>query len=208
MKKILFILLVFTGGMAIGQTKQAKQQKQPMEPADTIVKLGGTKILAYVKTVGTTTVSYTTQEKPTILLRIEKKQLEKIIYKNGRIDPFNKPVFEEVEEGQWQSILLTKDEKEVQGLYNRGLISAKSASNASSKKRAYLSATMKIQKLAANRKGSIVLITKEDYYGAFGDVPGCYLEGYVYGLQPLEEGTDVVNPDSKTSEKEDSKEKK
>lgn len=193
MKRIAFvwIAIIFCGSILAQTTKV---------PVDTIVRLGGVKIPCKVLNVSSSTILYSLPGK-TESLALERKEIEKIIYKNGRVDPINKPVLTMVEEGQWESILVTEDESAVQGLYNRGTISATS-SPSSTKKRAKQSAIIKLQKKAANLKGSIILLTNTEPIGGYGDMPGFRIEGDVYGKEPLEKGTDVVKNDkSKESTK-------
>ena len=123
--------------------------------------------------------------------------VEKIIYKNGRIEIFSKPAVQMIQEGQWESILVTRKEKDVSGLYKRAFITAKSTGSARSKKAAQETATIRLQKKAATHGGTIVLITDEESIGAYGDVPSYYMEGFVYGTKPLEEGTNVVEDKDK-----------
>ncbi len=185
MKKIaaIWIVMLFCGSL-LAQTAKV--------PVDTIVPLGGKKIPCKVLNVSSTTILYSAPDK-TESLALDRKQIEKIIYKTGRIEIFNKPVLTMIEEGQWEAILVTRDEKDIQGLYNRGVISAKSSPSNRSKKAAKQSAIIKLQKKAANLGGSIILVTKEEAKGAYGDIPGYVLEAIVYGTEPLEKGTDVVN---------------
>jgi hypothetical protein len=163
-------------------------------PVDTIVRLGGKKLPCKVLSVSSTTVLYSALDKDQSLA-IDRKEVEKIIYKTGRVEVFNKPVLMMVEQGQWESILVTRDKKDIQGLYNRGVITSKSSPSNRSKKAAKQSAIIKLQKKAANLKGTIILLTKEEAKGAYGDIPGYELEAIVYGTEPLEKGTDVVNED-------------
>lgn len=130
-------------------------------------------------------------------MAIERKEVEKIIYRNGNVDVFSKPVVTMIQEGQWESILITHEEKDVQGLYNRGLITSKSSPSDRSKKAARQSAIIKLQKKAANLGGTMILITKEESKGAYGDIPGFYMEAVVYGTEPLEKGTDVTTDKNK-----------
>ena len=123
-----------------------------------------------------------------------------IIFKNGMKEQINKPVLIMVDEGQWESILVTKEKNDVQGLYDRGKITAKSAPSSKSKKAAMQSAIIKLQKKAANLQGSMILITKTENYGGYDEHPGNELEAIVYGKEPLEKGTDVVK-DNKTPPK-------
>lgn len=192
MKKILVVWLaiIFCGGL-FAQTAKL--------PVDTIVLLGGKKLPCKVLNVGSTTILYSIAGK-TESLAVDRKEVEKIIYKNGRVDPINKPILTMVEEGQWEAILVTENKKDVQGLYDRGHISAKSSPN-SSKKKSKQSAIIKLQKRAANLKGSIILLTKQEFIGGYGDIPGYEIDAIVYGKEPLEKGTDVVNDKSKDSSK-------
>ena len=88
--------------------------------------------------------------------------------------------------------MITRDVKQVQGLFKRGLVAAKSPSNPKTKKAAQQSAIIRLQKKAASQGGNIILITHEETYGGYGDIPGVYIEGTTYGDKPLESGTNVV----------------
>lgn len=184
-----WIFLLFCGSL-LAQTAKA--------PVDTIVRLGGKKIPCKVLNVSSTTVLYTAPGKQESLA-VDRKEVEKIIYKTGNIEVFNKPVLTMIEEGQWESILVTRDQKDVQGLYNRGVIMAKSSPSNRSKKAAKQSAIIKLQKKAANLGGTMILVTKEEAKGAYGDIPGYELEAIVYGTEPLEKGTDVIDDKTKTT---------
>lgn len=158
---------------------------------DTIVMLGGKKITANVQQVGSKEATYYIPSKPDSLIRVERKQLQRIIYKNGRVEDYSKPVLQMVDEGQWQAVTFTHDKKQINGLYKRGEVSAKTFSP-KSKKAAQQQAFIKLQKKAASQGGSVILITDEQSLGGYGDVPGVYIEGFTYGDKPLEKGTNVV----------------
>lgn len=128
---------------------------------------------------------------------MERKQVHKIIYKNGRIEEYNKPVFEMIDDFSWKAVWLTEDKREVAELYKRGKISAKSPASSRSPKAAKKNATIRIQKKAATLKGIVVLVTKKQATGGYGEYPGYYIEGLVYGLEPLEE--DVYEDDDMIS---------
>ncbi|NJK97129.1 MAG: hypothetical protein HC905_21410 [Bacteroidales bacterium] len=190
MKKLAtFWMIIFFCGSLLAQTAKV--------PTDTIVRLGGKKIPCKVLNVSSSTILYSAPDK-TESLAIDRKEIEKIIFKTGRVEVFNKPVLTMIQEGQWESILVTRDEKDTHGLYNRGVIKASSSPSNRSKKAAKQSAIIKLQKKAANLGGTIILLTKEESKGAYGDIPGFDLEAIVYGTEPLEKGTDVV--DDKTKE--------
>lgn len=184
---IVWLALLFCGTL-LAQTGKV--------PADTIVRLSGKKIACKILNVSSTTVLYTVADKKETLA-LERKEVEKIMYRTGNIEVFNKPVLTVIDEGQWESILVTRDDKDVQGLYNRGVVMAKSSPSNRSKKAAKQSAIIKLQKKAANLGGTIILVTKEEAKGAYGDIPGYELEAIVYGTEPLEKGTDVINDKEK-----------
>jgi hypothetical protein len=117
-----------------------------------------------------------------------RKEVQKIKYKNGRVEEFNKPVFEMVDDYSWEAVWLTEDKKEVAELYRRGKISAKSPASSRSPKAAKKNAIIRLQKKAANMKGVVVLVTKKQATGGYGEYPGYYIEGVVYGIEPLDEG--------------------
>lgn len=204
MKNLFTLFFILIAIDLFGQTNTITPKPIPY---DTIVRFGNRKIPVVKLTLGSTTVTYALSAKPDSIIRLEKKEIEKIIYKNGNVSVLNKSVVEVVRDDQWQAILVTRDEKEIQGLYKRGLVNARSASSSRDKKKAQESAQIKIQKKAAAQKATIVLITHEEYYGGYGDPPGYYVEGVSYGTEPLEEGTDVVDPKNKDSKAKDTKSK-
>lgn len=189
MKNFIFAGLLFIGCNLMGQT---------LTP-DTLVKLGGIKIPVYVRNITSQMVYYSPLEKPKDNLKIDRKDLEKVLLKNGRVEVFNKPAFTLISEGQWEAVLITHSEKEVEGMYKRKFVTSKS-SPTKSKKKAKENAIIKLQKLAANAGGSVILITHEEFFGGYGDNPGYYLEGIAYGFEPLEEGTDVIVDPSKKND--------
>jgi len=171
---------------------------------DTLVKLGGRKIPVYLKNITSSMVYYSPQDKPKDNLKIDRKDLEKVIRKNGTLEIFSKPAFTLISEGQWEAVLITRSEKEIEGMYKRKFITSKS-SPTKSKKKAKENAIIKLQKLAANAGGSIVLITHEEFFGGYGDNPGYYMEGIAYGFEPLEEGTNVVEDQGKKNDQPEKK---
>ncbi len=204
MRNVILFILILAVGNVFGQTTKMSPNKAIANKVlpDTVMKLGGRKFPAYVKQVGSNFVVYCYESKPDSIIRGQRKDLEKIIYRNGRVEVFSKPAMQMIAEGQWESILITRKENDVSGLYKRAFITAKSTGMARSKKAAQESATIRLQKKAATQGGSIVLISNEEAIGAYGDIPSYYMEGYVYGKTPLEKGTDViVDKDKKPSVK-------
>ena len=166
------------------------------EPVDTIYKIEGKMLPVNVVKVTANYVSFLVPgDKETYTM--ERKEVQKIIYKSGRVEEFNKPVFEMVSDYSWEAVWLTEDKKDVAELYRRGEISAKSPASARSPKAAKNSAIIRLQKKAAAIKGTVVYLTKKQSTGGYGEYPGYYIEGVVYGTEPLSEGeTEVRDKDS------------
>lgn len=193
-----FIFIVLVGDL-LGQTKPQTKTDPKKIPCDTIVRYGNRKIPVTKLTKGATTVTFALQAKPDSMIRLEKKEIEKIIYKNGNVEVFNNEVVKVVAEGDWKAVLVTKSEADVQGLYNRGETTVRSSTSARTRKKAEESVTMKLQKFGAAKKATYVLIVDEEFEGAVsvGDIPTYIAKAVAYGPEPLETGTDVVDPKSK-----------
>lgn len=159
-------------------------QEDETNNLDTIYMLGGRKKIVDIKNISAATVRYNEPgDDETITL--ERKQIQKIIYSNGRVEVFNKPVFMMVDEGDWKTVIVTDSKDDVSGLYELGKVDARSSAGSRSAKSAKKSATIRIQKKTANLGGLIVLITKEESVGGFGEAPTYFIEGIAYGYEPL-----------------------
>lgn len=156
---------------------------QAAEKMDTIIKLGGKKIICSVKKVGASSVTYSLPNS-VVQQEILRKDIEKIIYKSGKVDVFNKPVFSVVDKLNWQAVMITENEEDVQGLYKRGVIKATASSGSRSPKAAKQSATIRMQKKAANMGALIVLVIRSEMKGGYGEIPGWELEGIAYSDTP------------------------
>ena len=187
MKKFAFLITIFSINLFIyGQSMSVKG-----EPTYTILKLGGTVLLVDVTKVTTNYVSFVYPVQKEVYT-IERKQIERIIYKNGRIDKFNNPIIEMIDEYQWEAVWLTEDKKEVVDLYKRGLVESRSSPSERSPKAAKKNAIIKLKKKAANMKGTIVLVTHKQKTGGYGEYPGYYIKGFVYGPEPLDEEEETI----------------
>ena len=163
---------------------------------DTIIKIEGKVMAVDVTKVTPLYVSFIVPDNPETYT-MERKEIQKIIYKNGRVEEFNKPVFELVDDYSWEAVWLTEDKKDVAELYRRGKISAKSPASSRSPKAAKKNAIIRLQKKASAMKGTVVLVTKKQATGGYGEYPGYYIEGIVYGLEPLaEDEIEGVDSDS------------
>jgi hypothetical protein len=177
------ILIFLVGFFLVGKGLELKGQ----EALDTIFKIEGKVMPVDVVKVTSGYVSFVVPGN-TQTFTIERKEIQKIIYKNGRIEEYNKPVFQMIDDYSWEAVWLTEDKGDVKELYKRGEVSATSPASARSPKAAKKSAMIRLQKKAAAMKGTMVYITKKIATGGYGEYPGYYIEGVVYGLQPLTEG--------------------
>ncbi|MBN2349239.1 MAG: hypothetical protein JXJ22_10395 [Bacteroidales bacterium] len=185
MKRLLLITgILLMATFVFGQTNTSEP------PRDTIFKLGGQILPVDVTKVTSSYVSFVYPGEPEVFT-IERKQIQKIVFKNGRIEEYNKPVFEMVEDYQWEAVWLTENKKDVVDLYRRGVVSAKSAASSRSPKAAKKSATIRMQKKAANMKGVVILITHKESTGGYGEYPGYFIKGIVYGLEPIDEEAEM-----------------
>lgn len=175
------------------------QVSPPVEvPHDTIFKLNGQIIPVDVTTVTPSYISFVFPGKPEEFT-IERKEVHKIIYKTGKIDVLNKAAFTVFDETSWEAVWMTEDKKEVGDLYVLGEIEAQSPSSARSPAAAKKGAIMKLKKKAANLKGTLILVTKKQATGGYGEYPGYFIKGIAYGPEPPAEG--LVPSDQGTSVK-------
>jgi hypothetical protein len=176
------LLLTFAVTCLIAQTNPP-----PPVPHDTIFKLNGSLIPVDVTTVTPTYISFVFPGKSEEFT-IERKEVHKIIYKTGKVDILNQAAFTLLDESSWEAVWLTEDKKEIGNLYVLGEVEARSPSSARSPSAAKKGAIIKLKKKAANMKGTLILVTKKQTTGGYGEYPGYYIKGIAYGPEPPEEG--------------------
>lgn len=159
---------------------------------DTIYMLGRKKLVVEVRNISSLTVRYS-EPGSEETITIERKQIQKIIFSNGRKEVFNKPVMMMVEEGDWKTVIITDRKNDVEGLYELGKVNARSSAGSRNAKSAKKSAMIRLQKKAANLGGMIVLVTKEQSVGGFGEPPTYEVEGIAYGFEPPKKTKDENN---------------
>ena len=183
MKRI-FLVIQLAAIFAIGVNASVFETVND-EQGDTIYRLGGRKLIVNIVKINANDIDYMFDGDPNTY-SIETKQIQKICYKNGKVEEFNKPIFIAIDETSWEAVLVTEKAEDVAGLYKLGVIDAKSSPGAKNKKKAINSANIRLQKKAANMKGAMVLITHKEARGGYGEVPGYYMEAEVYGYEPPE----------------------
>jgi hypothetical protein len=182
MKRVIGVLTI----LIICTFAGSAQAQKDTVVTDSLVLLGGKIILADVLKIGSDVITY---KKPgqDALFNIERKQVEKIKFKNGKIEVLNAPIFVMISEDNWQSIRLTEDPEDVQGMYNRGNVKVKGKTNDRSGKDAYENATIRLRKKAATLGGEIILITRSERIGGYGEIPAYEIEGIAYSTKPPED---------------------
>ncbi|MBN1416726.1 MAG: hypothetical protein JW973_16630 [Bacteroidales bacterium] len=186
---IILVLMVIAAGLT-GQTHSRKNM-----PVDTVFKLNGTVLPVEVTTVTPTYVSFTIPGKSDEYT-IERKEVHKIIYKNGRIEILNDAAFAVFDDSNWEVVWLTENKKDVANLYKLGEVDARSPASARSPSAAKKGAIIKLKKKAVNMRGTVVLVTDKHTTGGYGEYPGYYIKGFVYGTEPTEE---LAEPSSDAS---------
>ncbi len=150
---------------------------------DTIIMLGGRKKLVNVKNVSRTNIYYT-EPGDNKSKDIRRKDVRKILYESGKVEVYNKPILQMVDETNWEAVYLTNDKSEVEGLFKRAEISSESSTSVRSKKAAKRNATVRLQKKAAAKGANVILITREEAIGGYGDLPGYEMAGIAYSFEP------------------------
>lgn len=181
--KLKGLLIVFLILSAFPSLLNAQEKEEKL---DTIFLLSRKKLVVQVKNVAASTVRYF-DPKNQGSFTIERKQIQQIIFSNGRKEVFNKPVFSMVAEGDWKTIIVTDNKSDVAGLYELGVVEGKSSAGSKDAKSAKRSAIIRMQKKAANMGASMVLVTKEEPIGGFGEAPTFNVEGIAYGMEPPKE---------------------
>ena len=153
---------------------------------DTIYLLGQKKMVVNVKGIFYSNVKYT-EPGSSEMKSMDTKNIQRIIFDSGRKEVFNKPLVEDIMETDWKNVAITEKEDEVKGLYEIGKVTGKSSATNRTAKSAKRTARIRMKKRAANKGGVMVLVTKQETTGGFGEVPTFYLEGGAYSFEKPKE---------------------
>ncbi|MCB8964410.1 MAG: hypothetical protein H6536_05140 [Bacteroidales bacterium] len=181
MKRILLIILTIAFGTAIGLAQTNGSS------LDTIILVSSKRIIGKVQNVGSSKISYVKGDTQKVE-EITRKQIHKILYSNGRIEAFNSMAYQELDATSFQSVIITENPADVDGLYAYGQIKAKSGKTSKTAKAAEKNARIRLQRRAAAKGAMYVLITKSEVRGGYKEIPTHYYEGIAYGIDPPKEG--------------------
>lgn len=153
---------------------------------DTIIKVEGRVMPVNVEKV---TSSYVRFKVPGVdsLFTMSRKDIHKVIYKNGRKEEYNPLVLQMIDSDSWKAVWLTENKKDIVDLFIRGKIEVEVPPSSRSIKASKKSAIMRMQKKAAALQGTVILITKKQTTGGYGEFQGYEMAGIIYGTEPLEE---------------------
>jgi hypothetical protein len=180
MKKLItFLFLLTITFPLVAQPAQAVKK----EPTDTIMLISGRKVVAQVQAVTANRVSYIPFEQKEVK-EMDRKQVHKIFYRNGRVEHFNTLALQMVDEDNWQTVIITDKKDDVEGFFALGQIDAQSSPQARNARAAQRSADIRLKKKAVNMGGIVIFITKRESRGGYGEIPTHYVEGIVYGFEP------------------------
>jgi hypothetical protein len=120
------------------------------------------------------------------IMEIDRDELERIIYGDGRIEIVNPPRIAPFPEDNWRHITLTEDPRDVEEMYVRGPVEV-TAPASRNKRMTIRNAEIRLKRQAAFLGADMVLITETEFRGGYRDVPSITMKGIAYGFLPLEE---------------------
>ena len=180
MKKLI-VILIFLGFTSIGYAQDDGIMM------DTIILVSNKKIIGKVQSVGSSKITFYKADTKKVE-DVTRKQIHKILYSNGRVEAFNSMAYQALDETNFQSVIVTENPSDVDGLYAYGEIKAKSGTSSKTAKAAEKNARIRLQRRAAALGAIYVLITKNETRGGYKEVPTHYYEGVAYGVDPPKEG--------------------
>ena len=180
MKKLI-VILIFFGFTSIGYAQDDGMMM------DTIILVSNKKIVGKVQSVGSSKITFYKADTKKVE-DVTRKQIHKILYSNGRVEAFNSMAYQALDEANFQSVIVTENPSDVDGLYAYGEIKAKSGTSSKTAKAAEKNARIRLQRRAAALGAIYVLITKNETRGGYKEVPTHYYEGIAYGVDPPKEG--------------------
>lgn len=178
--RILFLFIAcFTNSICSFSQDQVQEDRV----ADTLVYLGGRSAPVSIINVTSNRILFSKQGESDIN-EIDRKQVEKIIYRTGRVEVFNRPVFEMVSEDDWRHVYLTEDPEEVAGLYERGPVEVTAAA-VRNRRTTVRNAEVRLKRQAVALGANMILVTHNEFRGGYGDVPSITMRGIAYGFMPV-----------------------
>ncbi len=180
MRKIILALTIIIFSTSFGA------YSTDVVPADTIMLISGRKVAVNVQGVTASSITYIPLESNEVK-DIDRKQVHRIIYRNGRVESFNDLAVMMVDEGDWKTVILTDNLEDVEGLFALGEADGKSSPQSRNAKAAQRSADIRLKKRAVNMGGIVVYITHRESKGGYGETPTHFVKGIVYGFEPPEQ---------------------
>lgn len=177
------ILFLFIACFTNSICSFSQEPVQEDRVADTLVYLGGRSAPVSIVNMTSNRIQFTRQGESEIS-EIDRKQVEKIIYRTGRVEVLNRPVFEMVSEDNWRHVFLTEDQEEIAGLYERGPVEVTAAA-ARNRPTTLRNAEIRLKREAVALGANMILVTHTEFRGGYGDVPSITMRGIAYGFMPV-----------------------
>jgi hypothetical protein len=184
MRRSLSLALIFFIGMITLNSAHARNDVI-LKSVDTLFYLGGRVVPVNIINMTASIIRYTNEEEAEIR-EVDRKQIEKIVYRTGKVDVLNRPAFEMISEDDWRHVLVTDDPDEVAWLYERGKVEVTAAA-VRNRRTTLRNAEVRLKRQAVSLGANMVLVTDTEFKGGYGDVPSVTMKGIAYGFTPESE---------------------
>lgn len=182
----ILLLSLFLLGLITVRSSYAMDTAPEERSTDTLVYLGGRLMPVHMVNITSSRVYFTGMDDNEII-EVDRKQVEKIIYSNGKIEVLNHPVFEIASDDDWRHVFLTEDPADVEDLYEIGPVEVMAAAGRNMKS-TMRNAEIRLKKQAAGLKANMILVTNTEFRGGYRDIPSITINGTAYGsVQPSSE---------------------
>lgn len=151
---------------------------------DTLHYLEGKTVPVTIATVTAAKVFFTHPEENEIY-EADRKHIQRIIYRTGRVEVLNRPVLNVVNDNDWRRIILTEDPDDTEGFYELGQVEV-TVPAVRNRRSTVTNAEVRLKRRASGLGANMVLVTGTEFRGGYGDSPSIIMKGIAYGFQPLQ----------------------
>jgi hypothetical protein len=147
------------------------------QSTDKIIKINGDTLNVAVTNVSESSVTFAYPNE-TATSSINRKVVQQIIYKSGRVESISEPMIIRGE-ADFENVIITKDPNEVLGLIKKGDVEGKAFKYFGNESKLRVTATDKLKKEAANKGAFIILIQSDNF--SMSPINNVTLTGIAYG---------------------------
>lgn len=160
-------------------------RESALQDTDTLVYLLKEREAVVIINTTPSTILFTRPDNNKIM-EIDRDEVERIIYCDGRIEILRPPGIDPIPEDSWRHITLTEDPREVEDMYVRGPVEV-TAPVSRNKRVTIRNAEIRLRRQAAFLGADMVLVTETQFSEGFRDMPSITIKGIAYGFLPYEE---------------------